>query len=132
MTYQPLVDAARAASDRAYAPYSGFKVGAALLGEDGTIFTGCNVEGASYGNAICAERTALVKAVSEGVRGFSALAVYADSVDFCTPCGICRQMLYEFSEDMPVICCNGAGEHVIYPLNMLLPAGFSGKDLPVK
>lgn len=130
MDYQALIGAAFAAREKAYAPYSGYPVGAALLCADGAIYTGCNVEGASYGNAICAERVALVKAVSDGRRDFEALAVCAAGEDYCTPCGICRQMLYEFSESMPVLCCNGRGEHRVYTLDALLPAGFSGRMLP--
>ena len=86
-----LLRMAHDAMKNAYVPYSNFPVGAALLCEDGSVYTGCNVEGASYGNAICAERTALCKAVSEGKRRFDTLAVTANTEDFCTPCGICRQ-----------------------------------------
>ena len=99
-----LLRMAHDAMKNAYVPYSNFPVGAALLCEDGSVYTGCNVEGASYGNAICAERTALCKAVSEGKRRFDTLAVTANTEDFCTPCGICRQMLYEFSPDLRVLC----------------------------
>jgi cytidine deaminase len=126
-----LIAAARAARSHAYAPYSHYTVGAALMCQNGAIYTGCNVEGASFGNAICAERVALVKAMSDGHRDFAALAVIAGGADFCTPCGICRQMLYEFAEDMPVFCCNQAGEYQQYNLRDLLPAGFSGRALDV-
>ena len=104
-------------------------MGAALLCEDGSVYTGCNVEGASYGNAICAERTALCKAVSEGKRRFDTLAVTANTEDFCTPCGICRQMLYEFSPDLRVLCGSRDGSHTVHSLKELLPCAFSAKDL---
>ena len=129
MTRDELKAAAVAMLDRAYIPYSHFPVGAALLCEDGSVYTGCNVEGASYGNAICAERTALCKAVSEGKRRFDTLAVTANTEDFCTPCGICRQMLYEFSPDLRVLCGSRDGSHTVHSLKELLPCAFSAKDL---
>ena len=124
-----LVDAAVEARAAAYAPYSHFGVGAALLGDDGQIYTGCNVEGASYGNAICAERVALCKAVSEGQRKFVMLAVYADTEEPCTPCGICRQMLYEFAPDLLVLCVRGDRSWQEHRLCDLLPCAFSGQDM---
>lgn len=130
MTQLELLKTAFAAKDAAYAPYSNYHVGAALLCGDGTVYTGCNVEGASYGNAICAERTALVKAVSDGHRRFSAIAVTSGNGDsFCTPCGICRQMLYEFSPDMSVICGMGASEYKVFTLSQLLPEGFGSASM---
>ena len=124
-----LLRRAHDAMKNAYVPYSNFPVGAALLCEDGSVYTGCNVEGASYGNAICAERTALCKAVSEGKRRFDTLAVTANTEDFCTPCGICRQMLYEFSPDLRVLCGSRDGSHTVHSLKELLPCAFSAKDL---
>ena len=124
-----LLRMAHDAIKNAYVPYSNFPVGAALLCEDGSVYTGCNVEGASYGNAICAERTALCKAVSEGKRRFDTLAVTANTEDFCTPCGICRQMLYEFSPDLRVLCGSRDGSHTVHSLKELLPCAFSAKDL---
>ena len=124
-----LLRMAHDAMKNAYVPYSNFPVGAALLCEDGSVYTGCNVEGASYGNAICAERTALCKAVSEGKRRFDTLAVTANTEDFCTPCGICRQMLYEFSPDLRVLCGSRDGSHTVHSLKELLPCAFSAKDL---
>ena len=124
-----LLRMAHDAMKNAYVPYSNFPVGAALLCEDGSVYTGCNVEGASYGNAICAERTALCKAVSEGKRRFDTLAVTANTEDFCTPCGICRQMLYEFSPDLRVLCGSCDGSHTVHSLKELLPCAFSAKDL---
>ena len=124
-----LLRMAHDAMKNAYVPYSNFPVGAALLCEDGSVYTGCNVEGASYGNAICAERTALCKAVSEGKRRFDTLAVTANTEDFCPPCGICRQMLYEFSPDLRVLCGSRDGSHTVHSLKELLPCAFSAKDL---
>lgn len=120
--YTALLDAAREAKGNAYAPYSGFHVGAALLTK-GAVYTGCNVENASYGGCICAERTAAVKAVSAGERDFLAIAISADT-PLCTPCGICRQFLTEFG-DMDVIMENEGGEPVVLRLSDLLPAAFS-------
>ena len=124
-----LLRMAHDAMKNAYVPYSNFPVGAALLCEDGSVYTGCNVEGASYGNAICAERTALCKAVSEGKRRFDTLAVTANTEDFCTPCGICRQMLYEFAPELRVIAARRDGEYRSVPLSQLLPLGFGPEQL---
>lgn len=113
-----------------YAPYSHFHVGAALLAKNGTVFTGCNVENAAYGPSNCAERTAVFKAVSEGVREFEAIAIAggADGIvkDFCSPCGVCRQVLAEFcSKDFKVIMINDKGELKTMTLGELLPESFS-------
>ena len=124
-----LVEYARNMMDYAHVPYSGFSVGAALLCADGTVYGGCNVEGSSYGTTICAERTALVKAVSEGKKRFDAIAVIASCDTYCTPCGICRQLLHDFSPDMRVICANKNGEYVVHILSELLPFAFSGEVL---
>ena len=126
---EELVQRAVAARERAYAPYSGFAVGAALLAADGRIFTGCNVENASYGLTICAERTALFKAISEGAREFEAIAI-ACGKGSCAPCGACRQVLYEFAPDLPVIMADAAGREVREArLGELLPEGFGPKSL---
>ncbi len=127
MDDKSLVEAAFQALKTAYAPYSGFSVGAALRSGDGRVFLGCNVENAA-GMSICAERTALVKAVSEGCREFSAIAVAAASPFFCTPCGVCRQMLYEFSPSMRVLCAKDGGEWEEYLLSELLPHAFSASS----
>ena len=111
------------ASENAYVPFSNFHVGAALLAKDGQIFTGCNIENSSYGATICAERTAMVKAVSEGVREFEAIAI-AGNGGTSWPCGICRQFMYEFSEDMRVISGENEDELKSYRLNELLLEGF--------
>ena len=114
---------AKKASEKAYAPYSGFKVGAALLAADGAVFTGVNVENSSYGAAICAERTAFVKAVSEGRRDFLKIAV-ASSGGSAWPCGICRQFMYEFNENLLVITGDDEEHLEKHPLNELLLKGF--------
>lgn len=124
-----LVRRAVEARGRAYAPYSGFAVGAALLAQDGRIFSGCNVENASYGLTVCAERVALFKAVSEGAREFVALAV-ACGKGPCAPCGACRQVLYEFAPDLLVIMADGEGKTWrTARLPELLPHGFGPRDL---
>ena len=129
MTDQELVELAFTMLDRSYAPYSHFPVGAALEGDDGTIYTGCNVENAAYGSCICAERTALVKAVSEGCRSFRRLAVMGNSADYCWPCGACRQMLYEFAPDLEILAANKDHQFVKYTLRQLLPCGFGPDTL---
>ena len=129
MTDQALVDLAFSMLERSYVPYSRFPVGAALLCAGGQVFTGCNVENAAYGSTICAERTALVKAVSEGRREFSALAVAGNSTDYCWPCGACRQMLYEFAPELTVLVARGDGAFVKLPLKELPPHGFGPKSL---
>ena len=129
MTDQELVELAFTMLDRSYAPYSHFPVGAALEGDDGTIYTGCNVENAAYGSCICAERTALVKAVSEGCRSFRRLAVVGNSADYCWPCGACRQRLYEFAPDLEILAANKDHQFVKYTLRQLLPCGFGPDTL---
>ncbi len=124
MTKQELCKKAMEMLDMAYVPYSHFPVGAALECSDGTVFTGCNVENAAYGSTICAERTAIVKAVSEGHRDFVRIAIAGKSKDFCVPCGSCRQVMMEFSPEMEVICLNGAEESKTFALRELLPYGF--------
>ena len=129
MTDQTLIDLAFTMLERSYVPYSKFPVGAALLCADGTVFTGCNVENAAYGSTICAERTALVKAVSEGRREFAAIAVVGRGEDYCWPCGACRQMLYEFAPGLTVLVGRGDGDFVKLPLKELLPHGFGPASL---
>lgn len=114
----------------AYAPYSGFPVGAALLSRDGTIYTGVNVENASYGLTTCAERTAVAKAISEGARGFRAIAVVGPEDDVaCAPCGSCRQVLHEAEPDMLVVMPGEGGEPRVTPLPELLPGAFGSERL---
>ena len=122
-----LVRAARAALERAYAPYSNYKVGAALLLGDGSIVTGCNVENAAYPASICAERVAITKAVSEGRRDFVAVAVVTRNGG--SPCGICRQVMNEFAPEMLVILADEDAITAEMPLNELLPLGFGPNHL---
>lgn len=121
-----LLERARSARAHAYAPYSRFPVGAALLAADGRVFTGCNVENASYGLANCAERVAIGKAVSEGAREFTAIAVTGpEDTEACTPCGACRQVLSEFGPEMPVIVPSPAAEgYQVHRVDELLPGAF--------
>lgn len=123
MDNRELFRMALAALPNAYAPFSGFRVGAALLTEGGKVFTGVNVENSSYGGTICAERTAAVKAVSEGYRSFSRLAVAA-SEGIGYPCGICRQFLYEFAPELEIILGEDEEHLQVYTLKELLPEGF--------
>ena len=125
MNDRELLRIAREASLNAYAPYSGFPVGAALECEDGTVFTGCNVENAAYGDTICAERCAVLKAVSEGRREFTRIAIYGEGQGYCMPCGSCRQVLAEFSPEMEVLSAKAGGSYVSYPLSRLLPYTFT-------
>lgn len=122
--FAELLDCAREARAAAYAPYSGFAVGAALQVASGQVFCGCNVENASYGLTVCAERVALFTAVAAGVREFAALAVVADSPEPATPCGACRQVLYEFAPDLQVILANLQGRQKKMRLRELLPEAF--------
>lgn len=124
LTTKGLIARAKAVRKRAYAPYSKFMVGAAIEAKNGRIFTGCNVENASYGVACCAERAALFKAVSEGVRSFRRIAIVADTAVPCPPCGICRQALYEFAPNVEVIMANTKGKFEVMGLSELLPRGF--------
>ena len=122
--YQALANAALQARERAYAPYSGFRVGAALLVDDGRVFLGCNVENAAYPACCCAERVAVYKAVSEGVRSFVAIAVASDSPAYTWPCGECRQVLHEFAPGMAVLGVNRQGGYEAVKLDELLPKAF--------
>ena len=124
MTLDEMKDTAVAMLERSYCPYSHFQVGAVLECSDGTIFTGCNVENAAYGPTICAERTAAVKAISEGHKDFRRIVIAGKSEDYCFPCGLCRQFLYEFAPDLEVVCLNGKGESITITLRELLPHGF--------
>jgi len=121
---QSLIQAAQKACSYAYAPYSRFRVGAAVLCENGEIYAGCNVENASYGAAICAERSAVSNAVVHGNKKIIATAVAVPGDAPAAPCGICRQVLYEFNPDMTVFLCNSTGLKESYKLSDLLPHGF--------
>ena len=129
MKHEELLKKAKEAKAYAYVPYSGFRVGAALLSKSGKVYTGCNVENAAYSVTCCAERTALFKAVSEGEKEFEAIAVTSDSSDITYPCGVCRQALVEFAPDMDVISSNCELENETSKASELLPKFFSGKEM---
>ncbi len=132
---QELISAAMAQLERAYAPYSHFKVGAALLTEEGRIYTGCNIENAAYTPTNCGERTAFFKAVSEGERSFRAICIVGgmDGVptDYTAPCGVCRQVMMEFCspEEFEIILARGVEDYQVYKLKDLLPCGFGPGNL---
>ena len=127
--YKKLITEAEKARKRAYAPYSKFKVGAAVLSADGKIFTGCNIENASIGLALCAERVAIFKAISEGSTKLKAIAIIGDTDKPCSPCGACRQVISEFGEDIPLIMANLKGDVKIKKIKELLPEAFGKNDL---
>jgi cytidine deaminase len=128
MDKKELIKKALKAQQKAYVPYSKFKVGAALLTEDGEVFTGCNIEIASYSPTICAERTAIFKAVSEGHKKIKAIAIVGDS-DFTYPCGVCRQVIREFGKNAIIIVANSEEDYKEYKLDDLLPYSFGPEDL---
>ena len=127
--YDPLISAAKSARENAYAAYSNFRVGAGLRATSGRIFGGCNVENATYGLTVCAERVAIFKAISEGERGFDAIAVVTDSDSLTSPCGACRQLIWEFCGDIPVILANLKGKVEIIPMKELFPKPFDASNL---
>lgn len=129
MTLDALKSAAAGMLDRAYCPYSHFPVGAALECADGTVFTGCNVENAAYPAGICAERNAIFHAVSEGHTRFTRIVIAGRGRDFCTPCGVCRQVMREFAPELEIVCLNGAGEAQTFTLSELLPHSFGPNHL---
>lgn len=130
MTDQELLKIAHDMKQKAYAPYSHYQVGAAILCKDGSVVTGCNVENSSYGGSICAERTAIVKAISEGKQDFVKLAISVSGEELGMPCGICRQFLSEFvQDDFEIICGNHNGAYQKYLFSDLLPHAFSSKNL---
>ncbi len=124
-----LIAKARQAKNRAYAPYSKFRVGAALETATGRVYLGCNIENSSYGLTMCAERTAIFKAISEGERSFTGIAVVADDPDFTPPCGACRQVLFDLAGNIDVILVNGKGKRLVKKLKELLPFAFDSKQL---
>jgi len=124
-----LIQAATEAREYAYVPYSRFKVGAALQSRDGRIFRGANIENASYGLTVCAERVALFKAVSEGVRDFVSLAVVTDAAEPASPCGACRQVLAEFAPELKVYLANLEGKVTSTSVAELLPLAFTSRDM---
>ena len=132
MDYRKLVRHARTARKYSYSPYSRFRVGAAILTSDGTVFTGCNIENSSLGLTICAERTAIFKAVSEGHRKFQAMAVVSDEKGFTTPCGACRQVLMDLADNIDFVMSDRKGLIRVVPLKELLPHPFGKKNLKTK
>lgn len=129
MTHEQLIAQAESALQYAYAPYSQYRVAAALLTEDGEVFTGVNIENASYGATICAERVAVFKAVSSGKLKFKALALVTGQGDFPTPCGMCRQVLVEFGSPQMEIILSNAEKTEVHLLGELLPLSFTGSNL---
>lgn len=129
MSLEELKQLAIEMMDRAYCPYSGFPVGAALECTDGTVYTGCNIENASYPVGSCAERTAISKAISEGHSKFVRIVIAAKTEEPCVPCGMCRQFMKEFAPEMEVICLNPRGDTSVYKLEELLPYGFDNHFL---
>ena len=130
-----LIEQAKAAREFSYSPYSGYMVGAALLTAEGEIYTGCNVENAAYGPSNCAERTAIFKAVSEGKKEFTAIAIVGgkkgSNGDYAAPCGVCRQVMMEFCkpDEMQVIVAKSTKEYKVFTLAQLLPEGFGAANL---
>ena len=131
MEFAELIQKAKKAKEQAYAPYSGFHLGAALLCKDGTIFTGCNIENSAYGPTNCAERTAFFKAVSEGERKFRGIAIVGDKEEYLAPCGVCRQVMMEFCnpKEFQVILAKNPTDYKVYTLEELFPGAFSANDL---
>ncbi|MDO4494957.1 MAG: cytidine deaminase [Oscillospiraceae bacterium] len=136
MNDRELIEAAARARKMSYSPYSGFAVGAALLCEDGSVFTGCNIENSAFSPTNCAERTAFFKAVSEGRRGFAKIAVVGGRADLatpeycCPPCGVCRQVMKEFCKpDFEIIMAKSGDEYKIMTLSELLPASFDKREV---
>jgi len=130
MDYRILADQAKEAKELSYSPYSKFRVGAALLTHDGKVYKGANVENASYGLTMCAERTAAFTAKLAGENNFSAIAIASDSEDFIPPCGACRQVLLELcGKELDVIITNGNGEQKIFKIKDLIPFSFGDEQL---
>ena len=127
MTDNDLYLLAKKAFENSYSPYSKFRVGAALLCEDGKVFTGCNIENATFGATVCAERVAIFNAISQGERKLLRLAIASDSNDFTYPCGVCRQVIAEFNDDMVIIVGNNEGIRS-HPISELLPYSFKFKN----
>jgi cytidine deaminase len=126
---EKLIESAKNVREKAYAPFSEFKVGAAVETKAGKIYTGCNVESASYGLTVCAERVAIWKAVSEGEKEFTTIAVVADTEELTPPCGVCRQIIWEFCGDVPVTFSNLKGKVETVQMKELLPRAFDTKFL---
>lgn len=132
MTKKELILKALEAQKMAYVPYSAFPVGAAILTKSGKVYTGCNIENASFGATNCAERTAIFKAISEGEKEFDTIAIVGDPSAFTSPCGICRQVLVEFGLDITVILAKSQEEYREFTMEEILPLSFTPKDLENK
>jgi cytidine deaminase len=132
VTIDPLITAAIAAREKAFAPFSHFQVGAALEADDGTIIPGCNVESASYGLTMCAERVAIFRGVADGFRCFKRVAIVTDTPEPTAPCGACRQLLWEFAPDAEVLLVNLTGKVMRYCVRELMPLGFDARQLKSK
>jgi cytidine deaminase len=126
---EKLIEIAKQAREKASAPFSNFKVGAVLVGKKDEIFTGCNIENASYGLTMCAERVAIFKAISEGAKDFQKIVVVADTDDLTPPCGACRQIIWEFCGDVEIILANLQGKTEIFQMKELFPRAFDASFL---
>lgn len=122
---KPLIDAALETKSNSFSPYSRFRVGAALMTKKGKIYTGCNIESSSYGLTVCAERVAIYNAVSNASHDFQTLVVATDAADFCPPCGACRQVIWDFANDIDIILVNKDGNQRAYHIRDLYPHAFS-------
>jgi cytidine deaminase len=129
MTHKQLAKRAQAARKHSHSPYSRFRVGAAILSKSGKVYTGCNIENSSFGLTICAERTAIFKAISEGVRQFTAIAVATDERRFIPPCGACRQVIMDLAGDIECVLTDAAGAIKVLKMSDLLPYPFTPEDL---
>ena len=130
MDYRDLIFKAIAAREKAYVPYSNFKVGAALVTEDNTVYSGCNIENASYGATNCAERTAIFKAVSDGHTKIKAIAIVTDLENYASPCGICRQVILEFAADnIEIILAKNEKDYIVKTMEEILPGAFAKNNL---
>lgn len=127
--YKKMIELAQSAMKNSYSPYSHFKVGACLKTANGKYFVGTNIENSSYGASICAERSALTCAISSGEKNFEAIAIVSSGDDFCPPCGICRQVLSEFGDDIKVVLAKSPQDYVVYTLSELLPHKFFEGDM---
>lgn len=129
MDYRELMKKAEEAKEKAYAPYSGFRVGAALMTREGKIYTGCNIENATYGATICAERAAIACAVANGQREFETIAIDSDAEEATFPCGICRQVIAEFGQNIKVVVGKVDGDIQVYEIKDLFPHAFTAEDM---
>ncbi len=127
--FNPLIEAAKKAREQSVAPFSGFFVGAAVKTDSGKVYTGCNIESASYGLTVCAERVAIWKALSEGERNFTELAVVADTETLTPPCGTCRQIIWEFARNATIVFANLNGQSETFHMAELLPRAFDARFL---